>query len=397
MSDDIPPAEEPLGAFFGEIMKALTGSGGSPANSGRDLARSIATDGKSEPNIDPSARLEIEELLRVAELQVGEATQLRVSSGAPLKVDVVNRTLWIEAMIDQFQPLLADIARTISTASVATALPETAEHEDNPMHQMFAGISQLLETMLSAMTTGSLVGTLAQVAFGGFHLPIPRPQKSPLLILLPNLDEFGKQWSLDVADLRLWVCLNETIHHTVLGIPHVAERINDLLKRHAKAFEYDATSVSDSFGDLDLDVGPEMLFALNERLTDPELIFGSARSPTQEALSLEITALLAAISGYVDQVMDKIGGKIIGSYSMITEAMRRRRVQTDASDRFVERILGFDLDQSQYTRGTTFAEGVVERAGPTGLDRLFDNPEHLPTPAEVDAPGLWLARIDLPD
>ena len=40
---------------------------------------------------------------------------------------------------------------------------------------------------------------------------------------------------------------------------------------------------------------------------------------------------------------------------------------------------------------------MVERAGENALARLWANEDDLPTPAEVDAPGLWLARIDLPD
>jgi uncharacterized protein (DUF2342 family) len=40
---------------------------------------------------------------------------------------------------------------------------------------------------------------------------------------------------------------------------------------------------------------------------------------------------------------------------------------------------------------------VVERGGDDALARLWSEPRTLPTPAEVDAPGLWLARIDLPD
>jgi uncharacterized protein (DUF2342 family) len=41
--------------------------------------------------------------------------------------------------------------------------------------------------------------------------------------------------------------------------------------------------------------------------------------------------------------------------------------------------------------------GVLERAGDEGLSRLWHSERELPTPAEVDAPGLWLERIDLPD
>ena len=40
---------------------------------------------------------------------------------------------------------------------------------------------------------------------------------------------------------------------------------------------------------------------------------------------------------------------------------------------------------------------MVERAGEEGLARLWESDRTLPTPAEVDAPGLWLERIDLPD
>jgi uncharacterized protein (DUF2342 family) len=40
--------------------------------------------------------------------------------------------------------------------------------------------------------------------------------------------------------------------------------------------------------------------------------------------------------------------------------------------------------------------GVVQRAGEESLTRLWEPVRNLPTPAEVDAPGLWLERIDLP-
>ena len=106
-------------------------------------------------------------------------------------------------------------------------------------------------------------------------------------------------------------------------------------------------------------------------------------------------ALVAVIAGYVDHLMDGIGVTLITSYDQLTEALRRRRVQADPSDRFVERLFGLELTQAQYDRGSAFVDGVVERAGTDGLARLWHSERELPTPAEVDAPGLWLARIEL--
>ena len=48
-------------------------------------------------------------------------------------------------------------------------------------------------------------------------------------------------------------------------------------------------------------------------------------------------------------------------------------------------------------RGSTFISGVLDRADEVTLARLWNDPKALPTPNEVDAPGLWLARIDLPE
>ncbi|HYD10108.1 MAG TPA: zinc-dependent metalloprotease, partial [Acidimicrobiales bacterium] len=80
-----------------------------------------------------------------------------------------------------------------------------------------------------------------------------------------------------------------------------------------------------------------------------------------------------------------------------TEALHRRRVETGQGERFVELLLGFELGREQFDRGETFVKGVVERGGEAALARLWTSARELPTPNEVDAPGLWLARIDLPD
>jgi uncharacterized protein (DUF2342 family) len=36
---------------------------------------------------------------------------------------------------------------------------------------------------------------------------------------------------------------------------------------------------------------------------------------------------------------------------------------------------------------------VVDRVGEHGLTRLLDLPGSMPTPSEIEAPGLWIARV----
>jgi len=62
---------------------------------------------------------------------------------------------------------------------------------------------------------------------------------------------------------------------------------------------------------------------------------------------------------------------------------------------FVDQLLGLQLDRGHYDTGIAFTRGVVERGGLEQLNRLWTSREMMPTRSELEAPGLWLARIDL--
>jgi uncharacterized protein (DUF2342 family) len=136
--------------------------------------------------------------------------------------------------------------------------------------------------------------------------------------------------------------------------------------------------------------------ALQESFGDPETLLGELQSDEQRRLQVPLQALLSVVAGYVDHVMDTVGKRLIGSYGPLTEALRRRRLEEGQGMRILSKLLGVGLDEGAYGRGLAFVHGVLERAGEDGLGRLWASATELPTPAEVDAPGLWLARIDLP-
>jgi putative hydrolase len=257
-------------------------------------------------------------------------------------------------------------------------------------------LMQMIGPMMLGMTAGSMVGHLAQRSLGQYDLPIPRPLGDELLVVPRNIDEFGEAWSLPLDDLRLWVCLHDVAHHAVLGVPHVRERLLSLLHQYLAGFESASAPLEERLGELELH-DPSSMSDIESVFGDPETLLGAIQSPEQRALLPQLEAITAVIVGYVDHVMDEIGTGLLQSYDMLTEALRRRRVEAAPSDRFVERLFGLELTQQQYERGAAFIEGVAERAGEAGLARLWESERVLPTPAEVDAPGLWLARIELPD
>jgi putative hydrolase len=401
-----PGSPNPFEGFplFGDLAKLLGQAGaGAPWDAARNLALAIATDNASEPNVDPLERIKLEQLSRVAELHVANVTGLSTTvTGRELTVQPVTRGQWARRTLDDYRPLLEKLAGSLgSTDALAEADDEPdlglGSGPEDQFAAMLGPMIQAMQPMMVAMTAGSMVGHLAQRALGQYDLPIPRTPSDELLIVVPNLDEFGSEWSLPADDLRLWICLHEIAHHTVLGVPHVRARLDLLLGQYATKFRTDPQALEEQLGDIDVTGGPDSLASIQQALGEPGALLGAIQSDEQRALLPRLEAVVAVVVGVVDHVMDEVGGKLISSYGMLTEALRRRRVETAEADRFVERLLGLELTQAVYDRGAAFVEGVVERAGAEGLARLWESDKMLPSPPEVDAPGLWLARIDLPD
>lgn len=392
-------SDDPFGGLpiFGDLARLFAQQGGSLGwDAARQFALSVATGGTSEPNVDPVVRFEVEQLARVAELQVTAATGLDVApGGAGLRIVPVTRAAWARAALDAYRPLFDVLAESLRNDA-----PPTPEPGD-PLAFLTPFLTMVAPMMLG-LTAGSMVGHLAQRCFGCYDLPIPRPGGDELLLVAPNLLEFAEEWSLPRDELLLWVCLHEATTHAVLCVSHVRDRLHHLLHRYLGGFEPDPHRIERHLGagtdgfDEGIDEASR-LESLQAALSDPEILLGAIRSPAQLELVPQLEALVAAIVGYVDSVMDRIGTGLIGNYRMLTEALRRRRVEAAPHDRFVERLFGLELSQAQYDRGRAFVNGVIERAGDEGLARLWRSERELPTPAEVDAPGLWLARIDLPE
>ena len=396
MSDDLPePSDEDDGQpnpadpfsqipMFGDLFKMFQNQSSPDWSGARQMAVTIASGGQSPPNVDPLERIAYENLLRIAELQIANATGLTVSSGGlPLSLEVITRTEWATRTIDTYRPIFERLTESLS------ATPPPADPGD-PSAAFLAPIMAMMGPMMLNMTAGSMVGHLAQRSLGTYDLPIPREDGDVLVVVGENVEEFRDSWSVDVDDMRLWVCLNEVAHHAVFRVPHVRERLLELLGDHASGFHPNPAALEDKMRNVELSGD---MSGLQELFGDPEVVLGAVQSDIQRAIIPQISALVATIEGYVDYIMDKVGSGLVGSYQMLSEAQRRRRVESDESDRFVEQLLGLELTQDQYDRGAAFIAGIVERGGDDVLVRLWESTDTLPTPAEITAPGLWLARV----
>ena len=401
MSND--PNEQPFGGIplFGDLAKAMSGQGPLQWDVARQVAISTATNGtNTEANVDPSSRVSLEQLAPIADMHVRNYTGLTTGTGtgtALPNIVVTNHSTWAHHTLESYKPLFTQLATALSNPSADAPQPGTElDSETDQIRAMMLSLNKMMAPAMMGMSIGSMIGQLSLRAFGQYDLPIPREPKNQILLVASNVEQFANDWSIAVDDMRMWVLIHELTSHAVLSADHVRDSINQQISKYIAAFRPNPNALMDRLTTMDLGTTDPMAM-MQKFLTDPTIILGAVLSPEQERQAPVLDAMIASIIGYIDHSVDAISALVLGGGEQIAEAVRRRRVESAPHDSFVEQLLGLRLTRQQVERGHAFAAGVTERAGHDGLSQLFARAGNLPTPSELDASGLWLARIELQD
>jgi putative hydrolase len=406
-------AGNPFQSLLGDLMNMLGSAGANQWEMTRSFALNVATGGTPEANVDPVQRIRLEQLARVAELNVTDATGLPVTpDGRRLTCVPVGPGDWTLRALDSWRSLLT--AMTPSSGPNPGVPPTGDTHgtsdpygADDPMGGLGDLLGQWATTigpMFFGLQVGSVVGHLSQRALGQYPLAVPWAPSDELLLVTSNIASFATDWSLPEEEALLWVCARELASNSVLTRPSVRGRMEELLAALAEssaAAQQDLTGrlgALGSPGGLDGLGGAGMdLESLQGMFGDPEALLGELLTPESRRSSDQLTALAVVIDAYADHVANLVGEKLVGSHTQLAEAWYRRRIERGKGEEAAGALFGLDLDQTQVDRGRSFVSGVIERAGEEGLARLWTSGRNLPTPSEVDAPGLWLERINLPE
>ena len=217
------------------------------------------------------------------------------------------------------------------------------------------------------------------------------------MVVPHTIDAFAAEWNLETRDVRMWTLIRELVLHQMYSVEPIRTHVLDLVRRFVAAFRPDPQAISDKLSSIEVDNPADVMQSLQKILGDPELLLGAVRSPQQDRLQPEMDSLLGLVLGWSDFMTDQVSTRILGNTTRIAEAARRRRIESGDETAFVEKLLGLHLNRRQVERGRGFVTGVVERAGIGGLRPLYETRSALPTPNELDAPGLWLARLEISD
>jgi putative hydrolase len=378
-------ADTPL---FREIQRVLSSSSG-PVN--WELARQVgiagAQDGAEDPTPTDQDRHDVEESVRVAELQVARFTGLEPPSSVPI-VRPVRRAEWVSAAIETLGDLVEPAAERAGRAMGQVAEAGAADQPEEAA--MFGGGAMLaqLSPLLMGAQVGSVLGYLGGRAFSQFDVAVPRSGAGSLLFVTATIEAFARDWSLDPTEFRTAVALHEVAHRFEFSRPWALGRFRELLEDFLSTLQIDVQGLRDRIEHLDA-ADPE---AMQQLMEGEEGMFGAVLDDEQRIKLARIQSFMAAAEGWADHVTSALGAELLPTHGMIEEAVRRHR-EADAADPVFERLLGVEMPRDRYLAGRAFADRVAELTDEATLARMWDDADGLPSAPEIDEPRLWLARI----
>jgi putative hydrolase len=390
------PGSNPFGFDLSQLMRMLQSEGPVNWEVARQVAANIAVadpetgQPRTEPPTDTSTSAAYDGVVRAAQLAVTGATGLGETQAS--RVACVDRRTWAEQTLEHLHGVLEALAGPLRQP--LNALDDADNLEELGGADPLAGLATVMMPILLGVWAGSMIGLLAQFALGQYDLPLPLEGEPRLDFAVNNIDEFAKAWSLPLDDLRYSIALRESVHAAQRSVPWVRDRLIRLCSAYVGAYEIREDAFEGMLGDFDI-TNLTSMTDVPEALGDPAALLGAMKSERQAPMLEELQRFVAVLEGYTDTIVLHVGEPMVPSFGMIDEALRRHRVDRGQAAAFVDRLLGLELDRDHYDRGVAFCKGVVERAGIDGLNKLWTGEQMMPTPAELDAPGLWLARIEL--
>jgi len=290
---------------------------------------------------------------------------------------VASRAEWVHANVSTFGRIIGVVER------------ELLEQAVPPGSGLVKSSMAIANRMIATRQIGYLLGFIGQHVLGQYDLALISAEAEPgrLLFVDENIRRTATLLDVPLNPFRTWIALHETTHafefeaHPWLR-PYMAER----MERQIRSLSTGLSGMSG--GDVSTRFGRVLRGAGKGQSWMEGLM-----SREQRREFRELQAIMSIIEGFGDYVMDEVGRDLVPNVEVISARFHARREQRSGFDRALMRITGMDMKMEQYRKGEEFCRIVAERTGPDGLRMLWNGPETLPSPEEIDAPSQWIARV----
>jgi putative hydrolase len=357
--------------LFEQLFRLLQSSGPVNWKVAREVTKSLA--GEPEP-IEPAIAEEYRELAVAAALRIEAATSLPSSPGGELHP--TDRATWAADNQQNFRVLIEPLADKLSMGELPT---EAAS---------MAAMLQPLGPALLGVQAGTMVGFMSHRVLGQFDTGVPTMDHDRPYLVVPNIEGFAVDHGLDMREARLWAALHESAFHKILAVEWLRGHFVSLMTAYYDSVEFDLAGLMGKLTSLEDPAEIEALIGENQSGM-PSLL--KAESDPERLAAVQ--AFTAFVEGYGDYVVRLAGADLLTDLERIEEAYSRRRAEPDQAEQSLQQLAGLDLQRHRARDAALFCAEISRRWGNDALDRIWEDPEHMPNLAEITDPVGWAARV----
>ncbi|MDQ1732917.1 MAG: hypothetical protein QOK10_3076 [Pseudonocardiales bacterium] len=356
--------------LFAELQRLLSGTGG-PVN--WDLARQLAISNLAGDHRSTTASdaAEVSEAIRLADHWLDDVTDLPSGISTTQAWSQVD---WVEKTIGTWASVCDPVAGRV-VAAMSSALPPEVAAQAGPMAPMMAQLGGLMFGAQLGQGLAALAGEVVSATDVGLPLG---PQGTGALVVR-NVEELASGLERGLEEVRLFLALREAAHHRLYShVPWLRQQLIEAVDAYGRGITIDPNAISSAIGEID-PTNPESLQnALAGGLFEPQ------NTDAQNAALRRLETLLALIEGWVDTVVSASSRDRMHGSAALSEAMRRRRASGGPAEQTFATLVGLELRPRRLREAATLWGAMTQRHGPSVRDTLWNHPDLLPTPDDLD-------------
>ncbi|MET1156340.1 zinc-dependent metalloprotease [Arthrobacter sp.] len=383
----LPSDPNALAQMFQQVQAMMNAPSEGPVNwkLAHESARKVAAS-DSDPSVSSQQTRAVDEALRLAEMWLDPATTI---PGTGVIGRAWSRAEWVEETLPTWKRLTEPVANSIAFA-LTSALTDQIPEE---MKQMLGGAHSMLQNLGGAMfglQLGQAVGALAKDVVSSSDIGVPLVE-GKMALLPANVKSFGEGLDIPAQDVLLFLAIREAAHTRLFThVPWLSGYLLGAIESYARGIHIDMGRIEEVARNIDPSNPESVQQALSQGVFMPQ------RTPEQDAALIKLETALALVEGWVDELTASAAANL-PSAPALRETVRRRRATGGPSEHAFAALVGLELRPRRLRDAAALWAALKEERGIEGRDDVWNHPDLLPTPEDLDDPAGFSARRKLLD